>query len=71
MSLTEQQKKELSLTQKIALRALNEKLKNAQAILSQLVTDILKEHNIPESEFGLWSFQENFSYLEKKTEKKK
>ena len=59
------EKKELSELQRFAIRAAREKAVEAQNFLNRILSEILREHDIPEADIANWQFTSNFSYLEK------
>jgi hypothetical protein len=59
------EKRELSEIQKYAIRAARERAVEAQNFLNKILSEILREHDIPEADIAKWQFTSNFSYLEK------
>ena len=59
------EKKELTELQRFAIRAAREKAVEAQKFLNRILSEILREHDIPEADIAKWQFISNFSYLEK------
>ena len=59
------EKKELTELQRFAIRAAREKAVEAQNFLNRILSEILREHDIPEADIAQWQFTSNFSYLEK------
>ena len=58
-------KKELTELQRFAIRAAREKAVEAQNFLNRILSEILREHSIPEADIAQWQFSQNFTYLEK------
>ena len=58
------EKKELTELQRFAIRAAREKAVEAQNFLNRILSEILREHDIPEADIAKWQFTSNFSYLE-------
>ena len=59
------EKKELTELQRFAIRAAREKAVEAQNFLNRILSEILREHDIPQADIAKWQFTSNFSYLEK------
>ena len=59
------EKKELTELQRFAIRAAREKAVEAQNFLNRILSEILREHDIPQADIAQWQFTSNFSYLEK------
>ena len=58
-------KKELTELQRFAIRAAREKAVEAQNFLNRILSEILREHDIPQADIAKWQFSQNFTYLEK------
>ena len=59
------EKKELTELQRFAIRAAREKAVEAQNFLNRILSEILREHDIPQADIAQWQFLQNFTYLEK------
>lgn len=58
-------RKELSEIQRFAIQAARERAVEAQNVLNRILSAILKEFSIPETELPEWEFADNFKYLQK------
>jgi hypothetical protein len=59
------EKRELSEIQRFAIRAARERAVEAQNFLNKILSEILREHDIPEADIAQWQFVDNFRFIEK------